>query len=161
VKTEQDYLKKLLEAGQTSEKPTFDIEDLKASGFDYNDPQFEFHMRILTDHGFIEQDDGSPGFGLTKSLDGFCQWSVLPLRLTSSGHQFIEALSNEEVWARIKRDYPNASIATLKIVSLKLLEEYTQKKITQQPQVNSKTNASVGHQPEIVTILERYYQQIY
>jgi hypothetical protein len=34
VKTEQDYLKKLLEAGQTSEKPTFDIEDLKAAGFD-------------------------------------------------------------------------------------------------------------------------------
>jgi hypothetical protein len=72
VKIEQDYLKKLLEAGQASEKPTFDIEDLKASGFDYNDPQFEFHMKILTDQGFIEQDDGSPGFGLTKS------WTVFP-----------------------------------------------------------------------------------
>ena len=46
VKVDQDYLKKLLEAGQASEKPTFDIEDLKTSGFDYGDPKFEFHMMI-------------------------------------------------------------------------------------------------------------------
>ena len=132
MKIEQDYLKKLLEAGQASEKPTFDIEDLKAAGFDYNDPQFEFHMMMLTRQGFIEQDDGSPGFGLTKSLDGsFSQWSVLPLRLTSSGHQFIEALSNTKVWATIKRRYPDASIATLKIVSQKLLEDYAQKDTVQ------------------------------
>lgn len=147
MKIEPDYLKKLLEAGQASEKPTFDIEDLKTAGFDYGDPKFEFHMKILADHGFIEQDDGSPGFGLTKSLDGFCQWSVLPLRLTSSGHPFIEALSNEEVWATIKDGYPDASIATLEVVALKLLEDYAQKKIAQESQVNSKTGTTVfiGH----------------
>jgi hypothetical protein len=129
VKIDQDYLKKLLEACQASEKPTFDIEDLKAAGFDYNDKQFEFHMMILTDQGFIELDDGDPGFGLTKSLDGFPIWSVLPLRLTASGHQFIEALSNQEVWAAIKHGFKDASIATLKTVSLKLLEGYAKKKI--------------------------------
>lgn len=157
MKIEHDYLKKLLEAGQASEKPTFDIEDLKTAGFDYGDPKFEFHMMILADHGFIKQDDGSPGFGLTKSLDGFCQWSVLPLRLTSSGHQFIEALSNEEVWARIKHGYPDASIATLEVVALKLLEDYAQKKIAQEPQVYSKTGTTVfiEHEksPETVTPL--------
>ena len=46
MKIEHDYLKKLLEAGQASEKPTFDIEDLKTAGFDYGDPKFEFHMMI-------------------------------------------------------------------------------------------------------------------
>jgi hypothetical protein len=129
LKIDQDYLKRLLEACQASEKPTFDIEDLKAAGFDYNDKQFEFHMAILTDQGFIEQDDGDPGFGLTKSLDGFLSWSVLPLRLTASGHQFIEALSNKEVWAAIKHGFKDASIATLKTVSLKLLDGYAKKKI--------------------------------
>ncbi len=129
VKIDQDYLKKLLETCQGSEKPTFDIEDLKAAGFDYNDVKFEFHMMILTDQGFIEQDDGDPGFGLTKSLDGFPSWSVLPLRLTASGHQFIEALSNKEVWAAIKHGFKDASIATLKNVSLKLLDGYAKKKI--------------------------------
>jgi predicted nucleotide-binding protein len=148
VKMELDYLKKLLEAGQASDKPTFDIEDLKTAGFDYGDAKFEFHMMILTDRGFIEQDDGSPGFGLAKSLDGsFCQWSVLPLRLTSSGHQFSEALSTEEVWTTIKHGYPNASIATLEVVALKLLEDYAQKKIAKEPKVNSKTGTTVfiGH----------------
>ena len=95
MKIDQDYLKRLLEACQASEKPTFDIQDLKAAGLDYLDKQFEFHMMILHDQGFVEQDGGYPGIGLIKSADGFASWSVLPLRLTASGHQFVEALSNK------------------------------------------------------------------
>jgi hypothetical protein len=129
VKIDQDYLKKLLEACQASESPTFDIEDLQAAGVDIDDKPFEFHMMILTDHGFLERDDGDPGFGLTKGIDGFLSWSVLPLRLTASGHQFIEALSNKEVWSAIKHGFKDASITTLKTVSLKLLEGYAKKKI--------------------------------
>jgi len=129
VKIDQDYLKRLLEVCQASDAPTFDIEDLKAAGFDYNDKLFEFHMMILVDQGIIEQDDGDPGFGLVKSLDGHLSWAVLPLRLTASGHQFIEALSNKDVWAAIKRGFKDASIATLKNVSLKLLDGYAKKKI--------------------------------
>ncbi|MFZ0372656.1 MAG: DUF2513 domain-containing protein [Xanthobacteraceae bacterium] len=129
MKIDQDYLKKLLEACQASEKPTFDIEDLKAAGFDYHDQNFEFHMKILNDRHFIEQDDGDGGFGLTKSMDGFQSWSVLPLRLTASGHQFIEALQNKDVWAAIKRGFKDASIETLQSVALKLLDGFAQKKI--------------------------------
>ena len=129
MKIDQDYLKKLLEACQASEKPTFDIEDLKAAGFDYDDKQFEFHMKILDDQRFIEQDDGDPGFGLFKSLDGFPSWSVLPLRLTASGHQFIEALANKEVWTAIKHGFKDASIETLRTVALKLLDGFAKKKI--------------------------------
>jgi len=129
VKINQDYIKGLLEACQASTKPTFDIEELKAAGFDYSDPKFEFHMMILTDQCFIQQDDGDPGFGLIKSMDGLQSWSVLPLRLTASGHQFIEALANKEVWVAIKHSFKDASITTLKSVSLKLLEGYAKKKI--------------------------------
>ena len=38
-------------------------------------------------------------------------------------------LSNKEVWAAIKHSFKDASIATLKTVSLKLLDGYAQKKI--------------------------------
>ena len=131
MKIDQDYLKRLLEACQDSEKPTFTIEDLKSAGFDYRNEQFEFHMMILSDQGFIEQDGGYPGIGISKSLDGWVSWSVVPLRLTASGHDFIEALSNKEVWATIKHSFKDASISTLKNVSLKLLEGYAQKKIDQ------------------------------
>jgi hypothetical protein len=129
LKIDQDYLKRLLETCQASEKPTFDIEDLNAKGLDYNDPKFEFHMKILDDQHLIEQDDGDPGFGLIKSIDGFASWSVLPLRLTASGHQFIEALSNKEVWSAIKRGFQNASIETLRSAALKLLDGFAKKKI--------------------------------
>jgi hypothetical protein len=78
VKIEPEYLKQLLETCQSSEKPPFDIEELKAAGFDYADQRFEFHMVSLTDRGFIERDDGSPGFGLFKSLDGFAHGRFYP-----------------------------------------------------------------------------------
>lgn len=129
MKIDQDYLKELLEACQASEKPTFDIEDLKARGLDYSDPRFEFHLGILNDLHFVAQDDGDPGFGLSKSVDGFASWSVLPLRLTASGHQFIEALSNKEVWSAIKHGFRDASIETLRTVALKLLDGFAKKKI--------------------------------
>jgi hypothetical protein len=129
LKINEDYLKKLLQACQAAEKPTFDITELKAAGLDHNEPQFEFHMMILNDQGFIMRDDSDAGIGLYKSADGFATWSVLPLRLTASGHQFIEALSNKEVWAAIKHGFKDASIDTLWKVSQKLLEGYAQKKI--------------------------------
>lgn len=129
MKINEDYLKKLLEACQAAKEPTFNIRDLSAVGLGHKDPQFEFHMKILTDQGFIERDDGSLGFGLTKGAGGDLSWSVLPLRLTASGHQFIEALSNKEIWATIKHGFKDASIDTLWKVSQKLLEGYAQKKI--------------------------------
>ena len=129
MKIDHEYLKKLLETCQAADKPTFDIEDLNAAGIDYRDNLFEFHMRLLTDQEFIKQDDGDPGFGLSKSLDGFQSWGVLPLRLTASGHQFIEALANKEVWAMIKTSFKDASLSTLKNVVPKLLEGYAKKKI--------------------------------
>ncbi len=62
-------------------------------------------------------------------MDGFQSWSVLPLRLTASGHQFIEAIENKDVWAAIKRGFKDASIETLQSVALKLLDGFAQKKI--------------------------------
>lgn len=102
MKIDHEYLKGLLEACQASHKPTFDIEDLKAAGFDYNDVNFEFHMSILDDKGFIRQDSGDPGYGLIKSMGGFKSWSVIPLRITAQGHEFIDAVQNPEVWSMTK-----------------------------------------------------------
>jgi len=102
MKVDHDYLKKLLEACQASEKPTFDIMDLEASSFDHNSAEFEFHMAYLDDKRFIRREDGDPGFGLIKSLDGFPSWAVLPLRLTASAHDFLDTVQSPEVWSRTK-----------------------------------------------------------
>ena len=76
--------------------------DLKEAGLDYEDSQFEFHMAILTDKGFIERDDGDPNFGLFKGIDGHLSWSVLPLRLTATGQDFADSIHNSEVWSKTK-----------------------------------------------------------
>jgi hypothetical protein len=129
MKIDQDYLKKLLEICEAAPAPIFNIEELKAAGVDFDTDQFVFHMNILNDLGVVERDDGEPGFGLVRGVDGHMAWAVLPLRLTARGHQFIEALRNKEVWATLKRDFKDASVNTLLDVSKRLLEGYIRKKI--------------------------------
>jgi hypothetical protein len=130
MKPDAEYLKRLLEAFEVAPRPYTDILQIKAAGLDYEADEFEFHMGLLDDRGFIEQEGHRHGFGLEHSADGsFAQWSVLPLRLTAAGHEFAEALRNKEVWATIKRDFKDASIDTLWQVSKKLLEGYTKKKL--------------------------------
>jgi hypothetical protein len=102
MKIDNDYLKTLLDTCQSSVGPTFNILDFEEAGLDYEDPQFEFHMAILTDKGFIERDDGDPGFGLSKGIDGHLSWSVLPLRLTATGQDFADSIHNSEVWSKTK-----------------------------------------------------------
>jgi hypothetical protein len=130
MKISHDYLKKLLEACEAVPSPIFDIRELRAAGLDYETDQFVFHMGILADQQFIERDDQRAGFGLSRGLNRDIMWSVVPLRLTAQGHQFIEAIRNKEVWATIKRDFKDASINTLWGVSKKLLEGYTSAKLT-------------------------------
>jgi hypothetical protein len=113
MKPNPDYLKRLLTAFQDAPAPTTDIREIEAAGVPYNDPQFEFHMRLLNDHGYVERDDGRPGIGLSGSFDGK-MWSVIPLRLTASGHEFAEALSNNKVFAAVKANLIGASIGTIK-----------------------------------------------
>ena len=129
MKIDQDYLKRLLEIAQGSPTPTFTIEDFDREGADHDTDAFEFHMQILNEQGLIVQDDGDDGFGMFKSIDGHRSWSVLPLRLSADGHEFIEALENKEVWSTIKREFKGASIKTLKDVGLQLLEGYAKKKV--------------------------------
>ena len=102
MKIDHEYLKQLLAACQSTDGPTFDIEDLQAAGIDYRAPECECHMAILTDKGFMELEGGDPGFGMFKSVDGFASWSVLPLRLTASGHDVIDTIQNPEVWSMTK-----------------------------------------------------------
>jgi Hypothetical protein (DUF2513) len=125
MKINQEYLKGLLEAFQSAEKPTTDIRELEQKGFSYQKPEFIFHLQILSDQHLVVRESG---VGLGYSPNG--GWVVTPLRLTAQGHEFIEALNNSQVWETIKTEFSEASIGTLWKVSKELLEAYTKKKIT-------------------------------
>lgn len=128
MKIDLDYLKSLLGAFQDAEGPTTDIDELKAHGFDYAEDRFIFHLQILHDKGLVELEDGH-GLGFYKGIDGHVSWSVLPLRLTASGHEFIESLDNKAVWETIKTEFKDASLGTLLRVSKSLLEGYLKQKV--------------------------------
>lgn len=130
MKPDQDYLKQLLDIFEATPKAYFTIEDVQAAGVDYDTDEFVFHMNILSDMGLIEQQDHDRGYGVYFSLDGMRSWSVLPLRLTAEGHEFANALHNKEVWATLKREFKEASIATLFDVSKQLLKAYAAHQLT-------------------------------
>ncbi|QLO03738.1 DUF2513 domain-containing protein [Citrobacter freundii] len=129
MKIEHVYLKGLLEAFEASDKPQTNINEIASQGFDYRTDAFIFHMRLLNDMKLISQVNGSSGFGLTVSADGYPSWSVVPLRLTAGGHDFLEALRNKEVWNTVKSGFKDASIGTLVDVSKRLMDGFIQKKI--------------------------------
>ncbi|MEY8709512.1 DUF2513 domain-containing protein [Mangrovibacter phragmitis] len=129
MKIDHEYLKGLLSAFESSDDVYTDITKLQEAGFDWQTPEFLFHMRLLADRGLIARTDGDYGFGFFEGIGGDGSWSVLPLRLTANGHDFLEALRNKEVWNTVKTGFKDASIGTLVEVSKQLLNGYLQKKI--------------------------------
>ena len=130
MKPNVDYLKKLLEAFRDSTKPTTNIEELKKAGLDYKqDPQFEFHLRILVDDQYIENDDGSRDIGFQRGGDGYASWGAVPLRLTSSGHEFAAALCDQSVFENVKGKLLPASLKTIRAVAEAFLKAEISKRI--------------------------------
>ncbi|WP_422732362.1 DUF2513 domain-containing protein [Leclercia pneumoniae] len=129
MKIDQDYLKGLLEAFEASDSPDTDILRLNELGFNCETDSFVFHMRLLEDRGLIVRSDGEPGFGAFGSLDGSTHWAVMPLRLTALGHDFLDALRNQEVWSTLKTGFKDASMGTLMTVSKELFNRALNKQL--------------------------------
>ncbi len=122
-----EYLRGLLLAFEAAEGSTTDISELKDRGFDFNEKEFLFHMRLLNDQNFIECYCNTE-LGYSRSVDGSGSWAVAPMRLTAAGHEFVAALANEEVWSKVKDGLKNESMSTLWNISKQLLEGYAKKK---------------------------------
>ena len=124
-----DYLKKLLNAFRDAPDPTTDIQELEKAGLDYHEARFEFHMELLLDQGYIASDSRRGGFGLDKGADGGGQWSVIPLRLTASGHEFAEALNDSKAFETVRKNFVGASITTIKEVVIAVAKAEISKRI--------------------------------
>ncbi|HCA3680705.1 TPA: DUF2513 domain-containing protein [Klebsiella pneumoniae] len=133
MKIDQEYLKALLNAFEDSNEPHTSISKLLETGFDHRTNEFRFHMRLLQDRGLIGRVDGESGIGYFSPQsddrydDGF--FDEVPLRLTASGHDFLEAIRNKEVWATLKSGFKDASIGTLVTVSKELLNRALTKQL--------------------------------
>ncbi|XYK68112.1 DUF2513 domain-containing protein [Serratia nematodiphila] len=134
MKIDQQYLKDLLIAFEETEGHDTSIDDLKKKGYDVDSSDFIFHMRLLDDNKFITRIDGEPGFGHLhiQHLNGFkYRWISMPLRLTSNGHDFIDALRQKEVWNSLKKEFKDVtSIQSLFGISKGLAAGFAKKKIS-------------------------------
>jgi pyrimidine deaminase RibD-like protein len=118
MQPDAEYLMKLLTAFQGAPNPTTDIRELEGTGLSIDDPKFEFHMKLLQDGGFVESELVSGEIGLSKSADGSIEWSVIPLRLTASGHEFAEAMGNSKALQSLKKNFVGASITKIRDVAV-------------------------------------------
>lgn len=132
MKIDLDYLKGLLEAFQAAPKPTTNIQELRERGFDHENDRFWFHMKILEDKGLIKNEKGF-GLGYSQGINGDVMVSVVPLRLTADGHDFLEALRNKTVWAKIKSNFQEVSIDTLVEIAKELLKQSSPHKSIEVP----------------------------
>nr|WP_205332744.1 DUF2513 domain-containing protein [Klebsiella pneumoniae] len=106
---------------------------LESAGYNRDDPNFVFHMRLLYDNGLIVRTDGEQGFGHQyRSYIGrghSYMWIPVPLRLTARGHDFIADLRQKEVWQTIKTNFKDEGISTLIELSKSLAIGFAKKKV--------------------------------
>jgi hypothetical protein len=128
LQIDYEYLKGLLEAFEKAESPYTDINELKNNGFSSEEDIFPFHMAILYDKQFIESRSPEYAFGY-QSTDIGPRWSVLDLRLTAPGHEFIASLNDPDVWTEICKNFKKSGIDTVKSVAIDLAKGYAKKKV--------------------------------
>ncbi len=102
MKLDPDYSKRLLRAFQDALRPTTNIRELEQKGLSSNDDEFEFHLCMLNDQGFVVRDGGRPGVGAERSADNKVQWSDVPLRLTASGQEFANAMCHSKAFHAVE-----------------------------------------------------------
>jgi hypothetical protein len=122
MKPEVDYLQRLLQGFRDAPGTTTDIQELEAAGLDPNDPKFEFHFRLLADDQYVEGDDGSRDIGFQRGVDGRPSWGAVPLRLTSSGHEFAAALCDQTVFEKVQGRLLPASVSTIRAVAVAIFK---------------------------------------
>lgn len=126
---DKEYLKGLLEAIQSSDTPTTDIKELDRLGFSYEDDKFIFHTDILIDKGYLESIGPFRGVGYQIAGNNQIDWKIVPIRLTASGHEFIESLNEPDVWESIQSNFKEASLDTLIVVAKDLATGFAKQKV--------------------------------
>ena len=128
MKIDQEYLRKILNSFIESERSFVWVADIMEQGIEIDD-KFLFHMQILEDQNFIECLDKKSELGYEITLGGNFDWQSRPLRLTASGHEFVEAINRPEIWDVLKAEFKDSSLSTLKSAAQTLLLAFAKKQI--------------------------------
>ncbi len=129
MKINHDYIKNLLLAIESAnDARPYLTEVLNNLDLQEFNQEFLLHYELVLDYGFIQTLSDSSD-GIHQGADGEISWSDIPIRLTATGHEFIELMNQNEIWEIIKSDFKNSSIKTIFSVAKSLAEGFAKKKI--------------------------------
>ena len=128
MKIDQEYLKSMLNTFIDSPQSFIWVNAFIERGIEMDD-KFLFHIQILEDQKLIECLDKKSDLGYEITLGGEYRWQSRPLRLTATGHEFVEAMNNAEIWEILKGEFKDSSLSTLKSVAGSLLTAFAKKQL--------------------------------
>lgn len=128
MQIDQEYLRQVLNSFIDSPRSFIWIADIMQHGIEVDD-KFLFHMQILEDQRFIECLDKKSELGYEILLGGEFRWNSRPLRLTASGHEFVDAINRPEIWDVLRAEFTDASLSTLRSAAKTLLVAFAKKQL--------------------------------
>lgn len=101
MKPDPEYMRNLLVTLQESARCWPTTGELDQAGIEVSE-KLVFHLELLDDQGLIQSKAEDGLFGVEDVTDGEVYWADTALRLTASGHEFIEAMNQPEIWTIVK-----------------------------------------------------------
>lgn len=139
MKIDIGYIRAILNVFLEAPTAHITIEDLKSSGIDYKDKsgdidqKFLFHFQLLIENQLIGKQSlkyaDLEAMGFVQCMGGDWAICALNLRLTQNGHDFAAALSNKEVFSKLKEEFKEFPFKVIFESSRKLLEHIAKKKM--------------------------------
>ncbi len=133
MKLEHSYIKELLHSIESIESARpFLSEVLASMNLESLDDKFLLHYEVLFDYGFIDapsNEEGSRDIGIMYTDAGTLMFFDRTIRLTGKGHEFIQAMSKNEVWTVIKKEFKESSVKTVYKVATSIVEGLAKKKV--------------------------------
>ncbi|EMK7708801.1 DUF2513 domain-containing protein [Yersinia enterocolitica] len=106
MKTDLEYLKRMLEVFSGSEMPFVSTKELEEKGFDISSEKGYFHYLMLIEKGYVSTIDlvlyDPKKLGLMYTLNRIDSWNTT-VRLTSDGYDFASALQDKSVFEKLKQ----------------------------------------------------------
>ena len=123
MKIDIQYLKNFLDVILENDHPDFDLRHPHIMPLWVDDDKANlliFHMEILADQGLIESSSSRDSIGFRRLANGEFIVSIIPLRLTASGHQFASDLAKPGVFKQLTTTFKDLGPAETVKATFKL-----------------------------------------
>ncbi|WP_448646919.1 hypothetical protein [Pseudomonas mohnii] len=127
MRVDYEYLKLILDVFLESERPTVDWESFR-SFHEVSEDKFVFHIEICADKDLIMGALKDRSIGISRGHNEYYV-SVIPWRLSASGHDFAAALNKPSIMGVIKERFQTEGLSAVIDIAKKLVENQAERLI--------------------------------